>query len=78
MDLRECGRAVTGTMENEENGGGSTSPTQRKKNRMKKLWSDGKVVNPVFLKGDNKAGRMYRMIRTYFSHYVKFKKYYKI
>ena len=48
------------------------------KSRMKKLWSDGKVVNPVFLKGDTNPGRMYRMIRTYFSHYVKFKRYYKI
>ncbi|MBP5555844.1 MAG: ATP-grasp domain-containing protein [Lachnospiraceae bacterium] len=48
------------------------------KSRMKKLWKDGKVVNPVFLKGDSNPGRMYRMIRTYFSHYVKFKKYYKI
>lgn len=47
------------------------------KARMKKLWSSGEVVNPVFLKGDSKPDRMYRMIRTYFSHYVKFKKYYK-
>ena len=47
------------------------------KTRMKKLWSSGEVVNPVFLKGDSKPDRMYRMIRTYFSHYVKFRKYYK-
>ena len=47
------------------------------KARMKKLWSSGEVVNPVFLKGDSKPDRMYRMIRTYFSHYVKFRKYYK-
>ena len=45
---------------------------------MKRLWSEGKVVNPVFLKGDSNPGRMYRMIKNYFSHYVKFKKYYKV
>ena len=47
------------------------------KARMRKLWSSGEVVNPVFLKGDSAPDRMYRMIRTYLSHYVKFKKYYK-
>lgn len=46
--------------------------------KMEKLWSEGKVVNPIFMKGDNKPGRMYRMIRNYFSHYVKFKKYYTL
>ena len=45
---------------------------------MKRLWSEGEVVNPVFLKGDSNPGRMYRMIRNYFSHYVKFRKYYKV
>ncbi len=44
---------------------------------MKRLWKEGKVVNPIFLKGDSNPGRMYRMIKNYFSHYVKFKKYYK-
>ncbi|MBR7090775.1 MAG: ATP-grasp domain-containing protein [Lachnospiraceae bacterium] len=45
---------------------------------MKRLWSEGEVVNPIFLKGDSNPGRMYRMIRNYFSHYVKFRKYYKV
>ena len=45
---------------------------------MKRLWSEGEVVNPIFLKGDSNPGRMYRMIKNYFSHYVKFKKYYKV
>jgi len=48
------------------------------KSAMKRLWKSGEVVNPIFLKGDSEPGRMYRMIRNYFSHYVKFKKYYKV
>lgn len=44
--------------------------------KMDKLIKSGKYVNPIFLKGDNKPDRMYRMIRNYFSHFVKYKKYY--
>lgn len=46
------------------------------KKKMRKLIKEGKVVNPVFFKGDLPIGRLYRLLRTHFSHYIKYKKYY--
>lgn len=43
---------------------------------MKQLVSEGKVVNPLFYKGDLPLGRFMRISKTYLSHFVKFKKYY--
>ena len=43
---------------------------------MKKLIKAGKMVNPVFKKGDLGWPRLYRMLRTHFSHFIKFRKYY--
>lgn len=44
--------------------------------KLKKLLKEKKSCNPSFMKGDNKPVRMARMIKLYFSHYGKFKKYY--
>ena len=44
--------------------------------KMRKLLKEKKVVNPVFMKGDLAPKRLYGLLRTYFSHFVKFKKYY--
>lgn len=44
---------------------------------MKRLIREKKMVNPVFMKGDLGWKRLYRMLRTHFSHFVKFKKYYQ-
>lgn len=44
--------------------------------KMRKLMKEKKVVNPVFMKGDLAPKRLYGLLRTYFSHFVKFKKYY--
>ena len=46
------------------------------KAKMKKLIKAGKMVNPVFKKGDLGWPRLYRMLRTHFSHFIKFRKYY--
>lgn len=48
------------------------------KAKMKKLIREGKVVNPVFKKGDLGLPRLYRMMRTHFSHFIKFQKYYHL
>ena len=44
--------------------------------KMRRLLKEKKVVNPVFMKGDLAPKRLYGLLRTYFSHFVKFKKYY--
>lgn len=44
--------------------------------KMCRLIEEKKVVNPVFMKGDAKPKRFLAMAKTYFSHFVKFKKYY--
>ena len=49
---------------------------KQSKETMRRLISQQKMVNPVFLKGDLAIGRCCRMIRTHVSHFVKFKKYY--
>ena len=46
------------------------------KAKMKKLIRQGRVVNPVFMKGDLGMPRLARMLKTHFSHYYKFKEYY--
>lgn len=45
--------------------------------KMKKLVSEGKVVNPVFKKGDLKLNRFLRMVKTHLKQYSYFDKYYK-
>ena len=47
------------------------------KAKMKQLIHEKKVVNPNFYHKDLQPKRLYAMIRNYFSHYIKFKKYYK-
>jgi D-aspartate ligase len=44
--------------------------------KMKQLVSEGKVVNPIFKKGDFTLNRWLRMVKNHFSHYKKFKTYY--
>ena len=46
------------------------------KAKMRKLLKEKKMVNPVFMKGDLKPKRFLAMVKTHFSHFVKFKKYY--
>lgn len=43
--------------------------------RMKSLIRSGRVVNPLFYKGDNKTGRVLRLMKQHFSHFAKYKKY---
>ncbi len=43
--------------------------------RMKALIRQGRVVNPLFYKGDNKPVRMLRLIKLHTSHFAKYKKY---
>lgn len=45
--------------------------------KMKKLVSEGKMVNPVFKKGDFNLNRHLRMIKTHLKQYGYFNKYYK-
>jgi len=47
------------------------------KSRMKRLVKDGRYVNPLKLKEDDDFERLYRLHRSQFAHYLKFKKYYK-
>ena len=49
---------------------------ENSKAAMRRLIKEKKMVNPVFLRGDLPMKRFYRMIRTHFSHFMKFKKYY--
>lgn len=44
--------------------------------KMNRLIREGKVVNPVFMKGDFNLNRWLRMVKQHFSHYKKFKTYY--
>lgn len=46
-------------------------------NLMRRLISEGKVVNPLFYKRDLPLGRLFRITKTYLSHFVKYKKYYQ-
>lgn len=43
--------------------------------QMKQLVEAKKVINPLFMKGDNKLRRMLFLCKSHFSHYLKFKKY---
>lgn len=45
--------------------------------KMKKLVSEGKMVNPVFKKGDLKLNRFLRMVKTHLKQYKYFDTYYK-
>lgn len=45
--------------------------------KMKQLVSEGKMVNPVFKKGDLKLNRFLRMVKTHLKQYGYFNKYYK-
>jgi D-aspartate ligase len=45
--------------------------------KMKELISDGKYVNPVFKKGDNKLMRFLRMAKNHIKQYSNYSKYYK-
>jgi len=45
--------------------------------KMHRLLKEGKVVNPIFMKGDYKLNRFLRMVKNHFSHYKKYKTYYK-
>ncbi len=47
------------------------------KNKVRELVAAGKVVNPVFMKGDFKLNRWLRMVKQHLSHYKKFDTYYK-
>ena len=44
---------------------------------MRRLIREGKWVNPVFLKGDCKLNRFLRMVKQHFSHYKKYRTYYR-
>lgn len=44
--------------------------------KLRKLFAEKKVVNPIFMKGDLKPKRFFAMAKNYVSHFVKFKKYY--
>lgn len=46
------------------------------KEKMRDLIKKNKFVNPVFLKGDLAPGRLYRLLRTHFGHFKKYKKFY--
>jgi len=46
------------------------------KAKMKKLIRQGRVVNPVFMKGDLGMPRLARMLKTHLRHFANFKKYY--
>lgn len=45
--------------------------------KMKKLVSEGKMVNPVFMRGDLKPMRFLRMLKTHLKQYSYFNQYYK-
>lgn len=46
------------------------------KAKMRRLIKEKKMVNPVFMRGDLRPKRFLAMVKTHFSHFVKFKKYY--
>lgn len=45
--------------------------------KLNRLIKEKKMVNPVFMKGDFTLMRWLRMVKNHFSHYKKFKTYYK-
>jgi len=45
-------------------------------NKMKQLIRQGKVVNPLFLKGDTSLKRLIYLYKSHFSHFIKYRKYY--
>ena len=45
--------------------------------KMKRLVSEGRVVNPVFKRGDLKPNRFLRMVKTHLKQYKYFDMYYK-
>ena len=45
--------------------------------KMKKLVKEGKMVNPVFKRGDLKPMRFLRMLKTHLKQYSYFNQYYK-
>ena len=45
--------------------------------RMKKLVKEGRMVNPVFMRGDLRPMRFLRMLKTHLKQYSYFNKYYK-
>ena len=51
-------------------------PQNREK--VERLYKEGKVVNPIFMKGDNHPRRYAHMMKNYLEHYGKFKKYYNL
>lgn len=48
---------------------------QEYRNRMKRLISEGKMVNPLLYKPDNGLGRTFRTWKTILGHHIKYKKY---
>lgn len=44
--------------------------------QLEQLFREGKWVNPIFMDGDLKPKRRFAMMKNYYSHFVKFKKYY--
>ncbi len=46
------------------------------KDKMKQLIKAGKVVNPLFLKGDHSLPRLIYLYKSHFSHFLKYRKYY--
>lgn len=47
------------------------------KEKLTRLYKEGKVVNPIFLKGDFTLNRYLRMMKNHLSQFSKFKKYYE-
>ena len=45
--------------------------------KLNRLIREGKVVNPIFMKGDFNFNRWLRMVKNHLSHYKKYKIYYK-
>lgn len=46
------------------------------KTEIKNLIKEGKVINPLFYKGDNNIKRILYLIKSHLSHFKKYKKYY--
>lgn len=46
------------------------------KEKMKQLMNQGKIVNPLFLTGDNSLKRLIYLYKSHFSHFIKYRKYY--
>ena len=52
-----------------------TDPDMKK--RMRRLIKEGKMVNPIFMKGDLQMKRYLRMVKNHFRQFSNYKKYYK-